>query len=891
MNVKTKQEEKKAKTGKVFQLSPKYIENAIKKSNSMLIFEKMVLENAYTFQGVNEIPLDDVGMVQVIGRNLDSKTESSNGSGKTRAWICLLRLLYGRKALKNEKPSDIYDSSVWNFRNEAHFRKGGHHYIVRETKKHKDFEDGLHVLRDGKPWGVKNDPEMLRKEIQAVINRSYEEFIGTVIWRQNNDHVLIDGTPAERAKWISDFFGLSVHDELHAIFSERLEKVKNKIARGADTRAEAKLLQEALANAGDIEEAKSRLAKLREKADKIRSKIEGNESLVEALRETETSIKQLVELQRRMDEVGASVSSLAKINNELETLRKEISKLERGIESSKNAVSVISEYKTKRKKLKRKKEEFEQIRGQVLKDGDPEDEAFLKKRLAEWRSNLAELRGEIRTAETQRELFEKAKASAKILDKMNYTGCTVKYLRDLQKAHEEEISGIEKSIAKLETVLEYETVLDEHTGICPTCGRSVDKASIKSKVAAARVKIEEEKRTLKINKRECAELETAIEHAIIADKYKDMKLIDIDQAKAAVSKLANKAFAAEAAHELSKDITDLAKWLRRNKDEYESALTVSDFDSKKAQADMKALDKKIEALMETKDLITRYSKVGSSLKFVSDSTPDMELTRLKRKREDVLESLNELREKLSQILIKQDRVKTAIKEYDTTASKLESLRSELEELKKIERQERIYKALKKAYGKDGLKVKRLRELLKAIKTRLPVWTNILFTEKNFRIDTTGNEKKVGFEITQTKKVVGKNGKTVEVKKVFDAATASGSERTRISGALMLTMADVASSDKQCNLLVLDELERGLDKQSRQIMAEEVIPLLKNKKPSLFLITHSLAVDESNFDAKLVITKKNQCSKIDFQNRRELVRVGKKKKSKKSKNKNRKEVVK
>lgn len=84
---------------------------------------------------------------------------------------------------------------------------------------------------------------------------------------------------------------------------------------------------------------------------------------------------------------------------------------------------------------------------------------------------------------------------------------------------------------------------------------------------------------------------------------------------------------------------------------------------------------------------------------------------------------------------------------------------------------------------------------------------------------------------------------------------------------MLTMADVASSEKQCNLMVLDELERGLDAQSRQNMSEDVITLLKHKKPSLFLITHSLNIDPTNFDAELRITKKHQMSSTAFKKTR------------------------
>ena len=85
----------------------------------------------------------------------------------------------------------------------------------------------------------------------------------------------------------------------------------------------------------------------------------------------------------------------------------------------------------------------------------------------------------------------------------------------------------------------------------------------------------------------------------------------------------------------------------------------------------------------------------------------------------------------------------------------------------------------------------------------------------------------------------------------------GSERTRISMCLLLTLGDVASDSKSCNLQVLDELERGVDIQSKRILSEEIIPLMRHMKPSLYLITHSFGRSTGPMDSKLVVTKQNQ----------------------------------
>ena len=459
------------------------------------------------------------------------------------------------------------------------------------------------------------------------------------------------------------------------------------------------------------------------------------------------------------------------------------------------------------------------------------------------------------------------------LDDLGYAGCDMKYLKEMRSVHQDEILSNEKIISKNEATLERENLLNDHIVRCPTCGTKVDAKSIKEAIEIAKGRINEAKGCIKTNKKELDEFEYAITLREIADKKIAGEDIDVKVIDAKIVKLEVKTLALGKMIEYATRYEKHTKILKSLKEQYLASKDLKEFDTEAARKQIIKHEEELERLTVLKAAIEQYERITEEYRL--EDAVDIELAKTKRKRMGLEDQNIEISERITKLRIKLDRSRQMLENHKELVNELEKLKEGLAALRRLERKERIYKSLKKAYDKNGLKVRRLRELMQAIKTRLPVWTNILFTEKNFTIDVTGNEKKIGFEITQKKKVLGKDGKTKIKTKTYDAAEASGSERTRISGALMLTMADVASSEKQCNLLVLDELERGLDAQSRDIMADEIIPLLKNKKPSLFLITHSLDVDPSNWDAELMIVKKNQQSTIKFKSKKTNTEISKK----------------
>lgn len=813
-----------------------------------LTFKRIVVENAYVFSGRHEVPLDGVGLVKVTGENRDTKEVSSNGSGKSMLWKCMLRLFYGRKALCGEPVTAAYNPDTQNMLIECEFERGGKCYIVRETRKHKDFLDGLHVTCDGKPWGAKNDPELLRKEIQTVLNRTYEEFVGTIIWKQNVDHILISGTPSERSQWISNFFGLNVYDELFKKFSYKLDIVRAQIQDLAQVRGKITTLEQQLQE-HDKKKTDALVAKYTDTAASI-------ESEIKRIRLRERKARRYVDLQKTIDKLKSRIDQKYQ---SLSDVRKQQRKTEHRIETARKRIKenskvqeAICDKKQRTKAIENNDKKALLLYQEVLGGGGklPSRDQLMEL-LVQAKSKKVLLEQQLQQAKSSEKANADALAARKELDDINYLECTGKYLRKLRRNSLALITECDKIIAKTETVTEREQLLTQHLRTCPTCGSVVDTERLQTAVDSAH----EELRAAKAERKKAASELKYIERALILrerlDKNVGVEVVDVETLNKRLLKISVKIEALSKMIEFAEDNAEHKQAIKALGDVGEID---ESFDHEKEKRILTAAMDKMDVLHEQETLHRQLRDNIKELPEVGQRITNESVDKLSAAADALDAKQKETAQKLGRLLQQQTQARSLEKE-------LSRLRPQMLMLAKQERRERIYKALKKAYDKNGLKTRRLRELLQAVQERLPVWTNILFTESNMKIATTGNEKKIGFEVTQTRKPESGKGKTVTKK--FDVREASGSERTRISCALMLTMADVASSEKQCNLLVLDELERGLDRPSRRIMSEEIIPLLKHKKPSLFLITHSLDVDREHVNSYLTIVKKNQRSRIKF----------------------------
>ena len=86
----------------------------------------------------------------------------------------------------------------------------------------------------------------------------------------------------------------------------------------------------------------------------------------------------------------------------------------------------------------------------------------------------------------------------------------------------------------------------------------------------------------------------------------------------------------------------------------------------------------------------------------------------------------------------------------------------------------------------------------------------------------------------------------------------------MSVALVLTLADCVPSAKRSNILILDEIDANLDDIGQYRFANELLPALKSRYESIFVISHSEELQQAAvYDKIWKVTKKNHWSSIEM----------------------------
>lgn len=414
---------------------------------------------------------------------------------------------------------------------------------------------------------------------------------------------------------------------------------------------------------------------------------------------------------------------------------------------------------------------------------------------------------------------------------------------------------------------------------CPTCGSEIDARRMAKQVSKARAEIALAEEKVAAIDAEIEKLTKAIDARSEIDRItKRIGKDDIDVSKATgearrAQKMLDQCEAAkEAAHKFTLLRSERAsiKGLLEADDDTETTKRERKMSPEELADAIKVEASNEETLSEYGASVKQFIRLCRKSKADTKSDFSGALKNARRELKNVEDKLEEASRSRSDLRERVESLEANLAGYERTRARYLELEPKIKRLREAEHDERVLKSLVKAYGPGGLKVKRMRYLLEQIREKLPIWTGLLFTERNVKIDVIGNTKKIGFEVRQTRTRMAKSKRKSNVQNGvetydirYDAKFASGSERTRISMCLLLTLGDVAASEKSCNLQVFDELERGMDAQSKRILTEDVLPLLAHQKPSLFVIAHTLDIPRQDVNAELQLLRKHEQTTTKF----------------------------
>ena len=177
-----------------------------------IILKKLRIRNMRTY-GSQDLELDNRGVVSMQG---------VNGSGKSTVWHLIEALIYGTTPSGHSKDElTMYDKDASL---ELDLSRSNVDYTAGITRKKGKWTYSLKGPKDAE-FTQKHRSEDTGKEIRRLFWLTRPEFNGSVLLNQNAMHVLILGKPAERKKYISDFFGIDSR------FDQVLDEVKAEITR------------------------------------------------------------------------------------------------------------------------------------------------------------------------------------------------------------------------------------------------------------------------------------------------------------------------------------------------------------------------------------------------------------------------------------------------------------------------------------------------------------------------------------------------------------------------------------------------------------------------------------------------------------------------------------
>jgi len=266
-----------------------------------------------------EIDLTSYGnIILVRGKNKDILDDegnaSSNGVGKSSIPEILVYALYGKtiKKLTNDKIinlkvcKNLEVEIIWN-----------NYRIVRSRKPNKlklwESEDHIWDENNEKTRGSMTETQ---KAIQDIIGLSYETFVNTVIFRDNNSGCFLECDTPTKRQIIDNLLSLGSYRE----YSEKAKKIKNKY------KEKINLISEQYSNIlAQLNSCEIRINKIKQQEEEWKNNKEEELSELVNIIKTKT-------ISLRNSNSGAALIKYNEAQEELKELKEKMSQLQSEIE-------------------------------------------------------------------------------------------------------------------------------------------------------------------------------------------------------------------------------------------------------------------------------------------------------------------------------------------------------------------------------------------------------------------------------------------------------------------------------------------------------------------------------------------------------------------------------
>ncbi len=793
----------------------------------MINFKEVSFKNYILFRE-GKIPLENQGVVFVKG---------VNGTGKSTAFESIQAPCF----VKTSKGAKDYLVMDKNLEINISFTRNDDSYEITQYRVHEEYGNALVLKKNGKldpnaPKGKTPLEKYIQEEVMKMSLVEYNHFVHVP---QKAFNRLIFGTPGERYQFISDLFQLESYDTVLKELDERHNKIINQLVEYVEIEIRLKQLKEQLTSYPKQKE----LVAVCEMHKKLMN--EGTEYKDNLYQE----LTKAKEYQNISEVIGRCEDKFLIYKNQISEIDIEhkydlspvsfgdkeatlynldkIGKLLSGYNSNIREIA-LSLYKL-------------QERNNIIEQLKKNKVAYTKQEIVNSiNKNKAIINDQIR-------LREDAEKLEMLKEELLKYGNIKESFESLNDENDEITKALSYAINDLDNVEKgLKNIIDlKGAEKCDKCGALLDPKKTQQAIHNYNKK-----------KLELTQEVKELTKQAMAIRERKTYAYKKDQIKNSIKNMGKIILLNE------KDINQVKDECFLMEDEYEKYIRYEKLktelenipDSLEDKAILQEKSKNINIAIETLSLCKRAFE---SMKNTFDLIPYTD--KGYDKNIDFTTQANNLEKIYNEVINAFIEASTEVNLYEKRLDNLVQLKREitnikniLKEKKELNIKDKIYKVLKKAYGKYGLKLNKIRKIIKAVHMVLPKYTNLLFQDLTFT--TSDDQDNIHFVARQK----NSKGKIRE----YDARGISGGEECRLIVCLVLTFNEINNSDKRSNILILDEIDHYLDEEGIAAFYTEIIPIARELYQSIFIISHAPELFGRNYDKSIALEKKDGISYLN-----------------------------
>jgi DNA repair exonuclease SbcCD ATPase subunit len=620
-------------------------------------FKKFRLFNILNYKNLDR-DLNDLGIVLIEGKN---------GVGKSTMWGMLEAIFFGSTPL-GAKTDELVRNDK-DARAELDVEVNDIPYTIINKRVKGKWSYDIVTDHPEPEFRKKHTVNETIKVIRSMIPHTREEFNGAVHLAQGTQHILIDGKPAARKQYVSDYFG--VDDRYDIVFEEaktEKESVEKQIEKIASYSHSITMLEDDLKNYPEVD-----TTNMENSHRQFLVLKRGYDEKIQQLNAEKRNCQLFNELIPEASKYSGHQSLLDNNGGKLIQAKTSIAQNNQATEHNKRARQQNAYRETLTEQLK----SFADLDG--LNWQNVRDESYRLKTLIDTYTKTKSLIEQLQTLPTG-----EIKPTATI---------------------ETELKRVNGELYSLKSKLK-----SIESGQCPTCGRECEAGHIgelKATIDELELQATDYNETLAVLTTKNEKIKTRM----LLEKQLGDFVVPTNDDYAVMQSLETTAKRISQYEELNKQIA-----------KYPAVEYLSESDVSALQIEVQYLELEMSKIQNSFDAFKKLP-IGNHREV---EQIDVELAAVTEERNKTDSKIQSISEELGAAKTQNER-SAGIKEQ---LNKIKTMAAELPSLK---RKELYWTKVAEAYGPRGLRVRQLEKIMGTVMRRLPLYFNLMFNNKQFSI--------------------------------------------------------------------------------------------------------------------------------------------------------------